>query len=220
MEEQKMVEEVAFQHNPGRFQIDSTASFAQGPDFWKSKADVLIINLPEDDLLQGYFFQKLKADVPRTQPLILLCAVISAPLMKLSQQFSRVRMLKTPVVGFNLYKCAIDLLQDYEPGQTQIHPRYATDQPVALKTIDGSAAMKAVMKNLSISGAYLESNDQSFEIKTGDMLKIEVLLGDSKKEYAFDVKVVWLKPLDGETRGFGVTFVETDDIYNSLLKFV
>ena len=220
MDEQKMIEEVAFHHNPGRFQVESTASFGQGPEFWKSKADVLIINLPEDALLQGYFFQKLKADVPRTQPLILLCSAISSPLMQLSQAFSRVRMLKTPVVGFNLYKCAIDLLQDYDPGQTQVHPRYATHQPVALKTADNSAGMKAVMKNLSISGAYLESNDTSFEIKTGDMLKIEVELGDAKKEYVFDVKVVWLKPVDSETRSFGVTFVESSEIYNSLLKFI
>ncbi len=215
-----MVEEVASQHNPGRFQIESTASFAQGPEFWKLKADVLIINLPEDPLLQGYFFQKLKADVPRTQPLILLCSAISSPLMQLSQQFSRVRMLKTPVVGFNLYKCAIDLLQDYEPGQTQIHPRYATHQVVELKSPNSATPMKAVMKNLSITGAYLESNDRSFEIKTGDMLKIEVLLGDSKKEYSFDVKVVWLKAMEDDTRSFGVTFVESDDIYNSLLKFI
>jgi hypothetical protein len=220
MDEQKMIEEVAFHHNPGRFQVESTASFAQGPEFWKSKADVLVINLPEDALLQGYFFTKLKADVPRAQPLILLCSQISAPLMQLSQIFSKVRMLKTPVLGFNLYKCAIDLLQEYEPGQTQVHPRYATNQEVVLKKMDGEPALNAVMKNLSISGAYLESQNLSAEVKAGDMLKIEVELGEAKKGYVFDVKVVWLKPIDENTRSLGVTFVERDEIYNSLLKFI
>jgi Tfp pilus assembly protein PilZ len=123
-------------------------------------------------------------------------------------------------LGFNLYKCAIDLLQEYEPGQTQVHPRYATNQEVVLKKMDGEPALNAVMKNLSISGAYLESQNLSAEVKAGDMLKIEVELGDAKKGYVFDVKVVWLKPIDENTRSLGVTFVERDEIYNSLLKFI
>jgi hypothetical protein len=45
-------------------------------------------------------------------------------------------------------------------------------------------------------------------------------LGEAKKGYVFDVKVVWLKPIDENTRSLGVTFVERDEIYNSLLKFI
>ena len=78
LEEQNKIQEVAQYHNPGALQVETTGSFGQDITFWTTKAhDVLILHIPEDDLLQGYFFTKLRKDVPANQAIIFICTVIS-----------------------------------------------------------------------------------------------------------------------------------------------
>jgi hypothetical protein len=218
-DEQTKLEEVARFHDSQQISIETTGSFGQDITFWTSQApDVLILSLPEDDFLQGYFFTKLRKDVPSTQPLICLCSVISAPLMQLSLQFSKIRMLKAPVEGFTLYRAVIDLLQDYKGNKRQVHPRYLTEQPIEIRSDFNPGVLRGNMKNLSMSGAYFESSDLAWELKAGDFVKITVLPSAQSKQYTFDVKIVWCKDQDAGNRGFGVTFVNKEDVYNHLLK--
>lgn len=219
LEEQEKFEGVAQYHNPGAFQIETTASFGQDITYWTTQApDVLILNMPDDALLQGYFFTKLRKDVPAHQPMIILCSAISSALMQLSMEFTKIRMLKTPVEGFALYRAVNDLVQDFKPGQRQAHPRYLTDQTIEVHSDFFDGRIKAVMKNLSLSGAYFESQDQTFELKTGDFVKLSILIGKPSKQYVFDVRVVWSKAQDSGATGFGVTFVDKEEVYNHLLK--
>lgn len=214
-----MIEEVAQHHNPGGFSIETTASFAQDPDYWKTMPpDILVINLPDDDLLQGYYFTKIRKDLQKTQSMIFLCSNISAPLMQMSTMFSKVRMIKTPVGSFSLYRALVDLVQEYQPGQRQIHPRYLTDHPIEIQSDHFVGKMKAKMKNLSLGGAYFESAEKSFEMNTGDYIKLAIFIGQPQKQYVFDVKIVWRKPQQTGDTGYGVSFVDKEEVYNQLLK--
>lgn len=220
LDEQKAIEEVARHHNPDAISIETTASFGQDGPWWIVNApEVLVIRIPEDALLQGYFFTKLRKDIPATQPIVIMCDTISASLMQLSQTFSKLRMIKTPYQGFFLYRTLIDLMKEYGPAQTQIHPRYLTNHPVEVLSDFSDGKLTADLKNLSLSGAYLESNSTTFAMKAGDFVKISVALGKAAKMYLFDAKVVWARPQAtlGVT-GYGLAFMNREEVYNNLLK--
>lgn len=220
-DEQTKIEEVAQYHNPGGLVLETTASFAQDITFWTTQApDVLILHLPDDDLVQGYFFTKLRKDVPTTQPIVFLCSSISSPIMQLSQQYSKVRMLKTPVDGFALYRAANDLLLKFKEGQRQVHPRYLTDQLVEISSDHKPGTLRGQMKNLSLSGAYFESEGVDLVLESGDLVKMSILIGEPNKQYVFDVRIVWAKPQQSGATGYGVTFVDKEEVYNNLLKNV
>jgi len=219
-DEQKMIEEVAQHHNPGGLSVETTASFGQDSDWWLvNMPDALIVCLPDDDLLQGYYFTKLRRDMPRTQPIIFLCKTISAALMQISMNFGKVRMIKTPVEEFSLYRALIDLFREFEPGQQQSHPRYLTDQSVEILSDFRDGKIVARMKNLSMSGAYFESAQRDFELVAGDFVKMSVGIGQPPKQYVFDAKVVWVKPQQTPgVVGYGITFIDKEEVYNNLLK--
>lgn len=218
LEEQSKIEEVAQYHNPGGLTIETTASFAQDITYWTTQApDVLILNIPDDSLLQGYFFTKLRKDVPTRQSIIFLCSSISQSVMQLSLHFSKVRMLKLPVDGFSLYRAMNDLLQEYQKGQNQIHPRYLTDQEIEIHSDYNDSKMMGTMKNLSLSGAYFEALEGTL-LSQGDFIKISILTGEPPKQYIFDVRVVWSKKQESGAVGYGVTFVDKEEVYNHLLK--
>lgn len=218
-DEQNKIEEVAQYHNPGGLVLETTASFAQDITYWTTQApDVLILHLPDDDLTQGFFFTKLRKDVPATQSIVFLCSQISASVMQLSTQFSKVRMLKTPVDGFALYRAVNDLLQKFKDGNKQIHPRYLTDQPVEIYSDKFDGKVMGTMKNLSLSGAYYESAGKEFEMKVGDLVKLSIVVNAPGKQYVFDARIVWAKEQGSGATGYGVTFVDKDEVYNNLLK--
>ena len=219
-EEQKMLEEVARHQGTIEFQVDSTASFGQDASCCViSPPDVLVIQLPEDPLIQEYFFTKLRKDVPKTQPIIFINSTISSSLMQLTTEFARVRMLKAPVEAFFLYRYVSELIRDFSEGEQQTHPRYLTDQEVELSSDYTHDKAKATMRNLSMGGAYLELPLGGLALNPGDLAKISIFLGKPPKQYVFDVRVVWNKSLDGQQRrGIGVTFVDRQEVYDSLLK--
>lgn len=204
----------------GEIQFETTASFGQEPSWWAQNApDCLIICLPSDDLMQGYFLTKLRADVPRNLPVIILSSYISASLMGLSQIFGRVRMLKSPVEGRAILKIIGEISSQWPTGLQQAHPRYLTEQPVVVSSGMESWQLLGTMKNLSLSGAYIEAPEISLPFKSGEVLKVSIQAGSPPKAYVFDAKVVWMKPLENVTgNGFGVTFVDKEYVYNQLLK--
>lgn len=221
MQEQDLLQNVALAHRPGAFSFETTASFGQDVTYWTAQApDVLILCLPDDDLMQGYFFTKLRKDVLKNQPIIFVSEKISAPMMQLSLHFSKVRMLKAPVEGNVLYRNVMDLTQEYEEGRKQVHPRYLTDQAVEVRSDMYEGAMKAVMKNLSVSGAYFETLEEGFKIAAGDFVRLSVQIGTPLKLYVFDVKVVWAAEKHRQIRGYGCAFVDRDEVYNNLLKHI
>ncbi len=218
-DEKKQIEEVIRVQDPGSFELEVTASFGQEPSFWTLRPpQILVLNLPEDEELQGYFIKKIKKDLPKDLPIVVLCNGISSALMQLSQNFSKLRFFKLPLDAYAVFRSLIDLTTEYKKGQTQIHPRYQTDQAVQILSEFFEGQITAIMKNLSKSGAYLESDPGVFSISPGDIVKVAIETTSSKKQYIFDVKIVWSKQRTDGTLGYGVTFVNREEVYNSLLK--
>lgn len=225
LHEQEMLQEVYSHHNSGQFTFETTASFGQAAHFWfQSAPQVLILNMPEDPALQHFYFEKLKSDVPVTLKIIFLCAAMTPGLMESSTLFERVRLIKTPVTGFFLYRALTDITTDYPPNQQQIHPRYLTDQEILVHSVDeNSGSVQAQMKNLSISGAFFEVLESTPSFKVEETIKLSIeLVG--LRVYQFDAKVVWRKTEggeDGKTRvGYGCAFNNKEDVYDSLLSQV
>ncbi len=203
---------------PGGISFETTSSFGQDIGWWSIQGpDLLILNLPDDPVLQGYFFTKLRRDVPPTQPMIITCSTITSSMLNLSMEFVKLRMLKAPVDSFTLYRTIVDILTEYKPGQQQIHPRYLTNQDIEVYSDFKQGRWNATMKNLSLSGVYFEMPSVEKNIQVGDLIKISVI-GSQAKNTIFDGKVVWAKDKDDESTGFGVAFIDQNEVYNQLLK--
>lgn len=217
--EQSAVQEAARTHEGGPvFDIQTTASFGQEASWWAANpVDLLVLKLPDDEPLQAYFFVKLKADVPKSLPLVLLTKAVSQSLLQLSPHFAKVRIVKTPVSGFYLFRTMLDITTDWEPGKRQIHPRYVTEQPIRVSQIGNLEKTASIMRNLSVGGAYIEIPPKSAVYRSNDMIKIEISLPQGNF-YEFDAKVVWAKVKEDGTHGYGCTFVDAAEIYENLLK--
>lgn len=217
--EQELLQSAALAHRPGDFSFEATTSFAQDVNYWTIQApDVLVINIPDDDQLQGLYFAKIRKDLLKNQAIIFLCTSISPGLMQISQIFSKVRIMKAPLEKNSLFRAVIDLTAEFEDGRRQISPRYLTEQEIEIRSDLSDGRIRGVMKNLSVTGAYFETLEDGFEIKSGDFVRISVYAGAPVKLYVFDVRIVWTKKTESGNKCFGCTFVNKDEVYNHLLK--
>ena len=199
--------------------VEVTGSFGQDAAWWaQNHPDVLIITIPSDPFFQNFFLAKLKKDLPKDINVIALSDSISSDLMKLGDAFQKVRILKTPIEPFYLYRTIVDLTTEYQEGQIQIHPRYLTNQQIEINSESKKGKLTGLMKNLSAGGAYLESTSGDLELNTSDFARVRILIGDPVRHYDFDVRIVWVKRVLPNQRGFGVAFVNKDEVYNNLLK--
>lgn len=220
-QEQLLVEEVAKNHDKGReFVFETTASFGQDRLIW-AQVDIstLVIKIPDDEILAAFFMTKIRQDLPKTIPILLLSSQITQSLLALSAQFSKIRTLKTPADGFVIYRAILDISTDWKKGQQQIHPRYLTEQVITLTKFGETDPAGAVMRNLSVGGAYFESNDPVLKLKSQDLVKIHIEVS-AEKVYEFDAQIVWIRPASkpGGVRGYGCTFLDADGVYQSLMK--
>lgn len=225
LQEQELLQEVYSHHNTGQFSFETTASFGQPAHYWfQSPPQVLILNMPEDPGLQSYYFEKLRADMPVNMRIIFLCSAMTQGLMEASTLFERVRLIKTPVTGFFLYRAVIDITTDYPPNQQQLNPRYLTDQPVLIRSSDGGGgpSVEAQMKNLSIGGAFFELQESTPTFKVEENIKMTVELAGIRS-YQFDARIVWRKldtSAERNKMGYGCAFLNKEAVYDSLLAQV
>lgn len=217
-EEQKKFEEVYVHHNTGQFSFETTASFGQDASWWALQAPAaLVLALPDDEQLLSFYFEKLTKDVPRTTKILFLASNISPGLMKVSGLFSRIRIIKTPVQPFFLYRSLVDLTTEFQSGKAQIHPRYLTDQSIQVTSDFRSKSATGQMKNLSIGGMYFELNEQIPTFQVGDLVRVAIGLA-GLRSYDFDAKVVWSKTsLNQEATGYGCTFLNREQVFDTLL---
>jgi hypothetical protein len=219
-DEQNMLESVMKFHDPGSFAVDTTASFGQEESFWLEEApDLLVVKLPDEELMEQYFHAKLQKDVPKSQPILFLSRNISSSLMQLSLTFQKIRLLKIPTDAMTLFKTIQDALRPFQKGKQQAHPRFMTDHNTELEIRPSGDKIAATMKNLSLSGAYFEADLPENSLKKSDILKVKIEIGDPKKFYFFDAKIIWIKlQRSPNTFGFGVNFIDTDESIDSILK--
>lgn len=199
-----------------QYKIDVTASFAQSKEWWLEEGpDVLVIEFPEDDMLQGYFFNKLRKEVPETMPTIFVTPTVTAQVMALNNHLKKVRILKSPFTKEALLKTLDDISTKRTSEKEQVHPRYSTEQEVQVDGVGLTQSLRMTMKNISKGGALLECESDP-ELKPGSLLKVKIGLKDVNKFYQFDVKVVWTR--QEQNLLIGVAFVGKDDVYNYLIK--
>ncbi len=217
-EEQKKFEEVYAHHNTGQFSFETTASFGQDAAWWALQAPTaLVLALPDDEQLLNFYFEKLSKDVPRTTKILFLASNITPGLMKVSGLFSKIRIIKTPVQPFFLYRSLVDLTTEFAEGKAQVHPRYLTDQPVEVTSDLRSKTTSGQMKNLSIGGMYFELNEVIPSFQTGDLVRVAIGL-KGLRAYEFDAKVVWCKSNHTmEATGYGCTFLNREQVFDTLL---
>ena len=213
-----MLEELVPSTRSSQLSFDTTASFGQDSQWWSSYSpDLVIINLPDDDLLLGFYFTKLRKDVPKNQALIFLAPNVSGPLLKLTQEFSRVRFLKTPVSGKGLLKIVLEITKDYEEGKNQQHPRYMTNQKIEVSCAMKLGLAQGIMKNLSLGGVFLELAPTTMDLQKDDIIKLKILLEDGARSYEFDAKIRWIKK-EKEALTLGASFADKEEVFNNLLK--
>jgi hypothetical protein len=133
--------------------------------------------------------------------------------MQVSTFFQKTRTMKSPVTAFHLYRSVVEITTDYGDGKQQAHPRYLVDQTIYLIKAGQTTRMMAKMKNLSLSGAYLESTESPFPLTTAERIKLTIPV-EGSKEYSFDCHVVWVKKIEGSRTGYGISFI-TDGIGGS-----
>lgn len=206
-------------HSPGRYNWETTASFAQEPAFW-ANVDLLILDIPADALIQSAFVEKLKAQVPHDKRLIVLAPVLHPVLLQISQAFPKVRLIKMPAEASAIYRTLVDLTTAYPQGYQQIHPRYLTDLSATIVSDVKAIRIEATIKNLSVGGAYFEIVESQPTFQDGDLVRMSIGSAGSKT-YAFDAKLVWAKPVPiHNSYGYGCSFLSKDQVYETLLAQV
>lgn len=103
----------------------------------------------------------------------------------------------------------------------QMFRRYHTQQPASLETFISGEVFETQMCNLSVGGAYFES-DQKPSINIGDLLRVRIALSDVDKEHNVHGRVVWTsyKGRSNGCYGLGIKFIKSNDIYRQLIDKV
>ena len=220
-EEQRKIEEVYHHHNTGQFVFETTASFGQDASWWALQApQALILVLPDDEQLLNYYYEKLRSDVPRATKMMFLAPTISPGLMQVTSLFEKIRIIKTPVEPFFLYRTLVDLTTEYSADAQQVHPRYLTDQHIEIFSDLKVKRAEGHMKNLSIGGMYFEMPELIPSFHAGDLIRVAVDL-KGIRSYQYDAKVVWSKTLQSQSAtGYGCAFLNREQVFDTLLSQV
>lgn len=221
-----MLQEVYQNYGSGDLKFETTASFGQDLMWWtQHQLQALMIVLPDDELREHYF-TKLKTEIPRSMRILFLCPTIGAGLMQVSRLFDRVRILKTPVHAFFLFRNLMDLIAEYPPDKSQRSPRYITDQTVFIAHEKNQRRLKAHMRNLSMSGMYFEIQEVVASLQNGDLITAEIDI-QGVRTHHFHAKIVWCKRVTEAGRpesdehdrfGYGCTFLNREQVFDTLLS--
>jgi hypothetical protein len=197
----------------GGFEFETTVSFGQEPSWWQdAKIGLLILDLPEENDLNEAFLRKLKNEVPRELPLIVVSSVVSDTLLELSQIFKKMRILKKPFQAALVYRAVLDTTAEWAPGRRQTQPRHSNYQTVLVSHKGAGQRGEALLRNLSVGGAYFEMEKNDLFLKPTDEITIEIELSGVSK-YVFQARIIWSRPLSEGGVGYGCTFLDMDEAF-------
>ncbi len=96
----------------------------------------------------------------------------------------------------------------------RINKRFVTAEPARFEVYRNGYASPAVLRNLSIGGAFLETTDT---FQAGEVIKIWIQLDTLSKAHEMSAKVVWNSrhPDHRGSKGLGVRFVRPGEVYQS-----
>lgn len=216
-DEQKMIERLDPSSGLGPLKVQTTASFGQPKIFWtQNPPDILVLRMPVDNSLETFYFKKIKNDLPPELPMLFISDNISSALMQMANFLKKVRILKTPLDEGGLQKTLQELLVNY-PAQ-QIATRFPTEQPAIIRSELRPGEMSGVIRNLSATGAYIEVEENSLGLELHEIFTVQIEVAESKN-YSFDCKVMWTKKTHEGLIGFGVAFINKEELLGSVIKF-
>lgn len=98
-------------------------------------------------------------------------------------------------------------MQDIQPASQ----RFQTSEVAILEVYGRMGKLVAKMKNLSVTGAYLQLMEGGYVPTKGDVVHVVVQLRTLKKSRSVDAEVVWMNGL-----GFGINFLKKQDVVDRM----
>ncbi len=90
-------------------------------------------------------------------------------------------------------------------------PRYYTKEMAQVEVYGRMGKIFCKMSNLSQSGAFLEIINSNHMPRSGDLVRITVLLRQINKTHVVDAEIIWSRGL-----GLGLNFLKKTDLIEKL----
>jgi Tfp pilus assembly protein PilZ len=101
----------------------------------------------------------------------------------------------------------------------QKFPRYETNQPLEIHSLNNSQAISTKMLNISYGGLQCSFMSES-EFKMGDYVRLNIKLNELNKTHSLNAKVVWVEDKKQASKKMGLAFVSNQDMYTKMLNYV
>jgi hypothetical protein len=89
--------------------------------------------------------------------------------------------------------------------------RYKTKEMAQIEVYGRMGKIFCKMSNLSQSGAFLEIINSNFLPKSGDLVRMTILLKQLNKTHIIDAEIIWSRGL-----GLGLSFLKKPDLVEKL----
>lgn len=89
--------------------------------------------------------------------------------------------------------------------------RYNTRETAQIEIYGRNGKVFCKLGNLSESGAFLEIVNSNYVPRTGDLIRITVLLRQLNKTHVVDAEIVWARGL-----GLGICFLKRTQLFEKL----
>lgn len=90
--------------------------------------------------------------------------------------------------------------------------RFLTKERAHIEVYGHIGILEAELKNLSITGAFLEVSQGNYVPQKGDLLNMTVKLGSLQRTHNMAAEVVWSKGL-----GLGICFINKDQVLERMM---
>lgn len=90
--------------------------------------------------------------------------------------------------------------------------RFHTKETAQIEVYGHIGVLKANLKNLSKTGAFLEVSEGTYVPQKGDILNMTVQLGSLQRSHNLSAEVVW-----SEGAGLGICFINKDQVLERMM---
>ncbi len=111
----------------------------------------------------------------------------------------------------------IDRVIKRDSYAVRYHKRFNTDENADLEVFRNGQRTRAVLRNLSLGGAFLETHEI---YQAGEIIKLNINLPSIQKGHELSGKIVWNShhPDHRGVRGLGIRFIRPGEVYESAVQ--
>ncbi|MEO0335306.1 MAG: PilZ domain-containing protein [Pseudomonadota bacterium] len=178
--------------------------------------NLIITCLDEFNLDSAQLLKDIRAEGFQ-QGLLVVSSQIDPILMQACMKVDRVHFAEKPLELKNLKGLVVKLIKTRQLPQQQFK-RFRTNQKLAVESYSTGEVVESSMFNLSVGGAYFESQNKC-HASVGDLIKMSVSLKDVHTSHMMNARVIWTTRKGHYSGGYGVgvKFVKNEDVYRQLL---